>query len=339
MLRRVAQHMTAGSSNVASHPATTAIDTYGFAVDPSLADAGWPLRLRQHDDGSIFAADLDLLKKRELAAARECKYRLAAQLYATWNCLRPKPPMTIEEASPTDVEQQHMFFLENGFCVVPDVLSGDALQQAQSAWLRAQDQTQREWEAAKQGGSGRAADNLRFANRNVYRTFFDIPKLLEVDDVFVDIVDSPVLVPLLSRVAGNPRGLDPESSIAATSYDGTMRIGGMVGRVVPSVENENGYTRWHFDHKRPDELSRLTNPSFRNTKLFVYMWDVPFEGGETAVVPGTHLLSGGPESALERGIFRNDGYNHGEDALPQSAMPNAFRACLKAGSALVFDSS
>ena len=98
-------------------------------------------------------------------------------------------------------------------------------------------------------------------------------------------------------------------------------------------------TRWHFDHKRPDELSLLQNPSFRNTKLFVYMWDVPFDGGETAVVPGTHLLSGGPESTLERGIFRNDGYSHSDDALPQSAMPNAFRACLKAGSALVFDSS
>ena len=58
-----------------------------------------------------------------------------------------------------------------------------------------------------------------------------------------------------------------------------------------------------------------------------------------SVVPGTHLLSGGPESTLERGIFRNDGYTHKHDALPQSAMPNAFRGCLKAGSALVFDSS
>ena len=57
------------------------MDTYSVSVDPSLADAGWPLRLRQHDDGSIFVTDLDLLKERELAAARDCKYRLAAQLY------------------------------------------------------------------------------------------------------------------------------------------------------------------------------------------------------------------------------------------------------------------
>ena len=83
----------------------------------------------------------------------------------------------------------------------------------------------------------------------------------------------------------------------------------------------------------------LQNPSFRNTKLFVYLWDVPYNGGETAVVPGTHLLSGGPESTLVRGIFCNGGYTHNDDALPQSAMPNAFRGCLKAGSALVFDSS
>ena len=35
----------------------------------------------------------------------------------------------------------------------------------------------------------------------------------------------------------------------------------------------------------------------------------------------------------------SDGYDHDDDALPQSAMPNAFRACLSAGSALIFDSS
>ena len=64
------------------------------------------------------------------------------------------------------------------------------------------------WEvvAEKEGGTGRAGDNLKFENRNVYRTFFDIPNLLEVDDVFIDIIDSPALVPLLSRVAGNPMG-------------------------------------------------------------------------------------------------------------------------------------
>lgn len=333
MLRRVAQHLVASSHPTAVESSTT------FAADPSVSDSGWPLNLRQNDDGSIVAADLDRLKERELAAARDAQYRLAAQLYATWDSLRPKPPLTVAEASPTGVEAQHAFFLENGFCVVPSVLSGDALGRAQHAWMRAQDETQREWDEQRQGGSGRGADNLRFENRDVYRTFFDIPNLLEVDDVFLDMVDSPALVPLLSRVAGNPQGLDPESSIAATRYDGTMRVGGMVGRVVPSVDNENGYTRWHFDHKRPDELSRQQNPSFRNTKLFVYLWDVPFDGGETAVVPGTHLLSGGPESTLERGIFRNDGYTHGDDALPQSAMPNAFRGCLKAGSALIFDSS
>eukprot|EP01052_Picozoa_sp_SAG31_P055576 SAG31_NODE_15423_length_756_cov_0.844749_1_plen_157_part_10 len=152
------------------HRAPTAADGTSLdlaAVDPSVADAGWPLGLRQHADGAIFLEDLERLKERELAAARDCQYRMAAQLHATWDCLRPKATLAVEDASPTDVEQQHAFFLENGFCVVSDVLSGNALHRAQSAWLRAQDETQREWEAAKQGGTGRASDNLKFENRNV----------------------------------------------------------------------------------------------------------------------------------------------------------------------------
>ena len=161
MLRHVAQHL------VASTPTAAETITTKFAADPSVSDSGWPLNLRQNDDGSIVAADLDRLKERELAAARDAQYRLAAQLYATWDSLRPKRPLTVAEASPTCVKAQHAFFLENGFCVVPDVLSGDALGRAQHAWMRAQDETQREWEQQRQGGRGRGSDNLRFENRDV----------------------------------------------------------------------------------------------------------------------------------------------------------------------------
>ena len=49
--------------------------------------------------------------------------------------------------------------------------------------------------------------------------------------------------------------------------------------------NSNGYTRWHQDHPQPDDLH---SPSYRNVKLFVYIWDVPVGGGATAVVPGAN---------------------------------------------------
>lgn len=118
--------------------------------------------------------------------------------------------------------------------------------------------------------------------------------LLSCDDIFIDLVDSPKLVPLLSMVAGRG-GLDPGDSIGSSGYHGTMRVGGMVGRVVPSEDNDEGYTRWHHDHPQPDDPD---NPSYRNVKLFVYLWDVPIDGGETAVVPGTHRVAGNPEQVM-----------------------------------------
>jgi hypothetical protein len=177
MLRRIAQHV-AGSAPTAPEEAVEAPPA--FVADPSVVDSGWPLDLRQNNDGSIVGADLAKLRERELAAAAACEYRLAAQLHATWEALRPKPPLRLEDCSPAGVQQQHAFFLKSGFCCIPNVLSGAALGRAQDAWMRAQDQTQREWEAAKAGGTGRASDNLRYENRDVYRTFFDIPNLLEV---------------------------------------------------------------------------------------------------------------------------------------------------------------
>ena len=75
-------------------------------------------------------------------------------------------------------------------------------------------------------------------------------------------------------------------------------------------------------------------------KLFVYLQDCAVDGGETACVPGTHRLAGSPREVLAR-PFRFDtmGEEARAEALPQAAMPNLVRAALKAGSAVLFDSS
>jgi len=129
----------------------------------------------------------------------------------------------------------------------------------------------------------------------------------------------------------------------------------MYGRVVPTVGNERGgYLSWHKgtfgsslgvffrsllnrsccpDHPQPDDEDL---PSYRNVKVFVYVWDVPLSGGETAVVPGTHRVAGSPGETLSPGKFASAANG---DAAAQSTMPNLVRAAVGAGCALLFDSS
>ena len=86
------------------------------------------------------------------------------------------------------------------------VLAGEALRRAQAAWRSAQLPVEQRWaEGNPVSRDGRA--DLDFA------TYFDIPELMSVDDVFIDLIDSPKLVPLLSCVCGRG-GLDAASSIA-----------------------------------------------------------------------------------------------------------------------------
>ena len=70
--------------------------------------------------------------------------------------------------------------------------------------------------------------------------------------------------------------------------------------------------------------------------MFVYLWDVPTNGGETAVVPGTHRVAGSPGETLSRRVVVGD---DAVGTIDQSAMPNLVRATVNAGAALLFDSS
>ena len=109
------------------------------------------------------------------------------------------------------------------------MLAPAQLARAQAAWQQRQPAVQEEWEA-----KGRPDG------------FFDIPNLLELDDAFIDLVDSPKIVPMMSRVTGFEAALDPDRSVGSASTTGCMRVGGMSGRVVPTLEpGEDGFTWWH----------------------------------------------------------------------------------------------
>jgi hypothetical protein len=188
-----------------------------------------PRKLRQHDDGSVLAEDLVELERLEFEAAARRDYRQATLLHCTLDALQPKPALTRQLCAPSTVDAQEDFFLQNGFVVINDVLRPDQLSRAQAAWVQAQPQAQADWEA-----QGRPDG------------FFDIPNLFELDDAFVDMVDSPALVPLMARVTGFQHALDPAQSISAGGATGCTRCSKMSGRVVPSGGTES-YTWWHND--------------------------------------------------------------------------------------------
>jgi ectoine hydroxylase-related dioxygenase (phytanoyl-CoA dioxygenase family) len=94
-------------------------------------------------------------------------------------------------------------------------------------------------------------------------------------------------------------------------------------------------TQWHLDQPLPDAFD---NPNYRTVKVFVGLWDLPPNGGATAVVPMTHRIPTGPSQTLARGSFRSSGRNTAEDALHQTLMPNYVEAALPAGCGIAFDS-
>ena len=76
-------------------------------------------------------------------------------------------------------------------------------------------------------------------------------------------------------------------------------------------------------------------PNYRQVKVFVAIFDIPPSGGATAVVPGSHRLTGQPRDVLARGF--GGGATVGE--LSHYDMPNLIECAVKAGTAVAFDSS
>eukprot|EP01047_Picozoa_sp_COSAG01_P027695 COSAG01_NODE_1835_length_9084_cov_87.179481_11_plen_209_part_00 len=162
-------------------------------------------QVRLEDDGCADLADLAVLQDEETRAAVAGDYRRAGFLRDLSEALLPKPRIAVEDCLPDSVEDQHSFFLRHGFIFVRDILPADKLKVAQAAWTRAQARAKQVWHSKKAAGMLDASQHL----------YYDIPNLLEEDDCFIDMVDSPAIVPLMSRITGSPNALDPASSVKA----------------------------------------------------------------------------------------------------------------------------
>ena len=82
--------------------------------------------------------------------------------------------------------------LSDGYLEFEQALTGDHLQRLQRAFKQAVTDCKPDWLEGIARGTAPAAH-------------FDIPNPFQRDDVFIDMVDSPALVPVMSRSATHPR--------------------------------------------------------------------------------------------------------------------------------------
>lgn len=238
----------------------------------------------------------DLQEQKTAALERE-DYSTVAQLHATLRCLtpRPSPPQPPQRDAPTD---QHVAFLhEHGFTTIQLFDKGEELERLQAAWRRVQEPAMREWEEAKLQGVGIRGhgfansplpNNVCFAERGTPVTFrgrllarrwMDIPAedfFAEAtepagDGILLDLIDHPLLVPMLQAYLGqevqlagvSPRTYPPNHTAADEN----------------AADTEGSYTFWHRDGSKPDSFTQPTDA--HDLKVFVHFEDMSLDGGCT----------------------------------------------------------
>lgn len=152
------------------------------------------------------------------------------------------------------------------YWVVPNAVSGQALERLQAAWRRESIPARASWEAEKAKGIG--PKGMGFTSGTwVARTYFDLPRFAEADPSFRDLLDNPKVLPLIRAVMGGPVVLDQ-----------------IQGRTVPSGPGINpdaaksaaGYVGWHRDS--PDHIATHLDFSI-SIKAFTFPFDVTPDGG------------------------------------------------------------
>eukprot|EP01045_Picozoa_sp_COSAG04_P015627 COSAG04_NODE_1247_length_7582_cov_4.668181_6_plen_267_part_00 len=222
------------------------------ANDPDPATAAAVLhRLTQEPDGTLAAAELQDLARREGAAAAGRDYRLAAQLRDLQGVLGPRPggPLRPADCSPPGLAEQTRFFLREGFCVLPGAVEPERLRRIQQAWQIAAEKARAQWERDKVGGEGQSGVNYASGAPGIHRHYFDIADFLEQDDCFLDLIDLPPVVSLVAGLCGLG-GLDDDGerpfgsgSSELSPYHGTVECSGVQARVIPPEGNADGYIR------------------------------------------------------------------------------------------------
>eukprot|EP01050_Picozoa_sp_SAG11_P034140 SAG11_NODE_11926_length_731_cov_0.895570_1_plen_212_part_10 len=163
---------------------------------------GLGLQVSQEPDGSVSEAGLQHVLIAEAEAVTRKDYRTAGHCHQLHKVLSPSSKLTIEQCSPETLEGRVAFFQEHGFVVIPKVLQGEELSRAQAAWSAVMNPAWEKWEAERAKGKGyRHAAGGGFAEgTNVARRYFDLPgPLSATDDIFVELMDHPLITPVVNR--------------------------------------------------------------------------------------------------------------------------------------------
>jgi hypothetical protein len=331
------------------------VTTRGTTADASVEASCFPLTVDPHD-GAISAASVAQLREAISAAVGAKDFQRAADLKQSLDVLAG-PGLSVEDAlRPTSADERASFFLQNGFVVIPAAFTGAALDQLQTAWLRAQAPHRAAWEAATRSTSDTAAvsalpsGEAKVSGGQRADLFFDIPtredwwsdelwrharpgtagrqRFFELDPCFVNLIDCPPLVDVLERVVGE--------DVTCT---------GVQARSVPPAPPgiTHAYTSWHRDRTPPDGWP---SPRPRVCKAFFFFFGVAEDGGALALVPGSHRLPGQPTQLLSArfaggSVEDSDVSGHDQtDVLRLDRMPNLLRvAPIPAGSYVMFDNA
>ena len=119
--------------------------------------------------------------------------------------------------------------------VLKDVIPPEAIPRCQAAWLRLEQPTRADWEtrrATRFGQilpSGEVSDDT---DLGAMRTFFDVPGLCDAEEAYIDLVDNPVTLPLMSRLCGHGG-----AELHSNQTDGHVTSAGGTGRVVLLTES------------------------------------------------------------------------------------------------------
>ena len=143
--------------------------------------------------------------------------------------------------------EQRESFDANGYVMIENAIEGEDLERVQEVFLEGQAETRAKWEAD-----------------GCPRGFFDIPNVLERDDIFLDLMHYKSTFPVMEEVIG------PD-----------IQLMGIQARTYPP--NPTSYTNWHKD------CPPWSHPQYAlKSKLFYYLFDVVEDGGCTSFVPGKH---------------------------------------------------
>lgn len=149
-------------------------------------------------------------------------------------------------------------FREQGYLKIPRMLTGDLLSRTRVAFAEAQGDAYADWQEGLTSGASRGGDGAA-EGRGAPGTwhaprYFDTPKILEVADVFLEVITEPWLLAFASRVVSDDLHL---FQIQARTYPCDANVPQVAAKLEPGdpgvisrareVESGglDGYTGWH----------------------------------------------------------------------------------------------